>query len=130
MNVPVDASNELPPQIEPPNVLSVVALKVIDDSRNAKPEDPSPKVGIHSGDMKVEDAPLVIIPQVIVVFIDHWVQFTTKQKFDTQNDLLEWVREEARKLGFSIVIGKSDKGCNRRNAFVIVICEKEGSCTG
>ncbi|AES98799.1 hypothetical protein MTR_5g072970 [Medicago truncatula] len=32
MDVSVDASNELPPNIEPPNVLSVVDLEVIDDS--------------------------------------------------------------------------------------------------
>jgi len=51
MDVSVDASNELPPNIEPPNVLSVVALEVIDDSENAKPEDPPPKVDIPSGKM-------------------------------------------------------------------------------
>jgi len=40
MDVPVDASIELPPDIEPPNVLLVVSLKVVDDPGNAKAEDP------------------------------------------------------------------------------------------
>jgi hypothetical protein len=34
-----------------------------------------------------------------------------------------------RKLGFSTVIGKSDKGDNGRSAFVTVICERGGSYT-
>ena len=42
---------------------------------------------------------------------------------------MEWVREEARKLGFSTVIGKSDKGENGRNACVTVICKRGGSYT-
>jgi len=33
---------------------------------------------------------------------------------------LEWVQEEARKLGFKIVIGKSDTGETDRKAFVTV----------
>ncbi|XP_024630682.2 protein FAR1-RELATED SEQUENCE 5-like [Medicago truncatula] len=37
------------------------------------------------------------------------------------------VREKARKLGFTIVIGKSDKDDNGRSAFVTVICEIGGS---
>jgi len=40
---------------------------------------------------------------------------------------LEWVREEASKLGFSTVIGKSNKGGNGRSEFVNVICERGGS---
>jgi len=40
MNVPVDAPNELPPEIEPPTVLSILSLEVVDDSENVKVEDP------------------------------------------------------------------------------------------
>ena len=40
--------------------------------------------------------------------------------------MLEWVREKAKKLGFTIVIGKSDNGNNGRSAFVIVIWERGG----
>jgi len=42
---------------------------------------------------------------------------------------LEWVREKARKLGFSTVIGKSSNGGNGRRAFVTLICESGGSYT-
>lgn len=33
------------------------------------------------------------------------------------------------KLGFSTIIGKSDKGLNGRNAFLITTCEQGGSYT-
>jgi len=68
-------------------------------------------------DAKVEDAPPPIppvVPPVHVVFIDQREHFTTAQKFSTKNDLLERVREKARKLDFCTVIGKSDNGGNRR----------------
>jgi hypothetical protein len=42
MDVPFNASIELPPNIEPPTVLPVVSLQVVDDPRNVKAEDPSP----------------------------------------------------------------------------------------
>jgi hypothetical protein len=42
---------------------------------------------------------------------------------------LEWVREIARKIGFSTIIGKSDKGGNGINAFVTVICKRGCSYT-
>jgi len=52
------------------------------------------------------DVHLVVVPSVValvVISIDHREQFTTKGKFPTQNELLEWVREEARKLGFALL---------------------------
>lgn len=88
------------------------------------PPPPPPIHDISLGDAKVDDAPPPI-PRVVC--IDHGEHFTTKQKFATQNDLLEWVREKARKLGFTTIIGKSDKGGNGRSAFVTVICERGGS---
>ena len=71
MYIPVDASNELLPDIEPPIVLLVVALEVIYDYGNAKVEDPPPKVDIPSGDAKVEDAPPIFVPTDVAVSIDH-----------------------------------------------------------
>ena len=71
---------------------------------------------------------MLILPSIpCVVCIDHREYFTTNQKFATHNDLLEWVREKAKKLGFTTVIGKSDKGGNGRSAFVTVVCERGGS---
>jgi hypothetical protein len=136
MVVPVDAPNDDPPEIEPPIVLPVLLLEDVHDSENAKSENPPPpppsKIEISLGDVNVDDAPPPIPPVVppdVVVGIDQREHFTTTQNFATHNDLLEWVREKARKLGFSIVIFKSDKGGNGRSAFVTLICERGGSFT-
>jgi len=40
MDARLDASIELPPDIEPPTVLPVLSLQVVDDPRNVKAEDP------------------------------------------------------------------------------------------
>jgi len=87
---------------------------------------PPPKLDIALGDAKVEDAPP---PIPHVACIDHRKHFTTNQRFARHSDLLEWVWEESRKLGFTTVIGKSDKGGNGRSVFVTVICERWGSYT-
>jgi len=49
------------------------------------------------------------------------IMTTTKQ-----NELSEWVWEEATMLEFTAIISKSDNDGNGRNAFVILICEKGG----
>jgi len=128
MVVPVDPSNDGPAEIEHPIMLPVLLLEGVHGSRIAKSDNlppPPPKLEIFSGDAKVEDAP----PPIPVVCIDQREHFTTTQKFATRNDLLEWVREKARKLGFSTIIGKSDNGGNGRNTFVTLICERGGSYT-
>jgi hypothetical protein len=122
----------LTPNIEPHIVLPTVSSEVMDDTVNAKAEDPLPLVDIPSGDIKVEVAlPFVATPtdarptvEPIVVSIDHHEDFTTKRMFSTRNNLLGLVREEVMKVGFSIVIGKLDKSGNGRNAFVKVIYER------
>jgi len=98
MVVPVEAPNDDPAEIEHPIVLLVLLLEDVHDSENANSENPPPppaKLEICLGDAKVEDA----LPPIPVVCIDQRVLFTTKDKFATRNDLLEWVREKARKLG-------------------------------
>ena len=132
MVVPVDSPNDDPPEIEPPIVWPLLLLEDVHDSENAKSENPPPpKLEISLGDAKVEDAPPsippVLPPLVVVVCIDQREHFTTTHKFATLKDLLEWVREKPRKLGFSTVIGKSDNGGNGRRAFVALICERGGS---
>jgi len=129
MVVPVDAPNDDPAEIEHPIVLPALLFEDVHGSGIPKSENlppPPPKLEISLGDAKVEDAPRPIP----VVCIDQREHFTTTQKFATHNDLLEWVREKARKLGFSTVIGKSDNSGNGRSAFVTLICEKGGSYTG
>jgi len=135
MVVPVDAPNDNLPEIEPPIVLPVLLLEDVHDSGNAKfenPPPPPPKIETSLGDAKVEDAPSLIPPVVpldVVVCIDQREHFTTTQKFATRNDFLEWVREKARKLDFSTVIGKFDNGGKGRSAFVSLKCERGGLCT-
>ncbi|AES74180.1 FAR1 DNA-binding domain protein [Medicago truncatula] len=138
MVVPVDAPNDDPAEIEHHIVLPVLLLEDVHNSGNAKsekPPPPPPKLEISLGDAKVEDHYLNLIfhnsapPPIHVVCIDQREHFTTTHKFATHNDLLEWVREKARKLGFYIVIGKSDNGGNGRNTFVTLICERGGSYT-
>jgi len=128
MVVPVDAPNHDPAEIEHPIVLPVLLLEDVHDFGNAKSENPpppQPKIEISLGDAKVEDDP----PPIPIVCIDQRELFTTKHKFATRNDLLEWVREKARKLDFSTVNGKSDNGGNGRSAFVTLICGRGGSYT-
>jgi len=60
-------------------VLPIVSPEVINDSDNAKAEDPAPKVDIPSGDAKVDDAPHLVVPPTdthpvdgpVVFSIDH-----------------------------------------------------------
>ena len=118
-----------------PIVLPVLLLEDVHDSKNAQSENPlppPPKLEISLGNAKVEDAPPPIppvVPPPVVVCIDQQEYFTTTQKFATQNDLLEWVREKARKVGFSTIIGESDNNDIGRSAFVTLICERGGSYT-
>lgn len=110
----------------------------MDDYVNAKVEDPLPLVVIPSGNVKVEGAPPVVVTptnahpdvETVVTSTDHQEHFTTKRMFSTLNNLLGWVREEVMKVGFSIVIGKSNKGGYGRNVFVTVIYERGGSYIG
>ncbi|XP_058762910.1 uncharacterized protein LOC131636301 [Vicia villosa] len=44
--------------------------------------------------------------------------------FTCREHLLERVRNEASKLGFGIVMTRSDNGTNRRQAFVVMKCER------
>lgn len=68
----------------------------MDDSVNAKVEDPLPLVIIPSGDVKVEGAPPVVVTSIdarpdvetVVASIDHQEHFTTKRMFSTLNNLL------------------------------------------
>jgi len=111
MVVPVDAPNDDPPEIKPCIALPLLLLEDVHGSGIAKSENlppPPPKLEISLGDAKVEDVPPpiphVVSPLVVVVCIDQREHFTTTQKFATRNDLFEWVREKARKLGFSLLL--------------------------
>jgi len=141
MDALIDNHHPLPspfaPDIEPPIVLLTVSPQVLDDSNNCKFDDPQPLVDIPYGDAKMDDVPPLVVPALdaalvgepVVVSIDQREQFTTKRKFASSNELLGWVREEARKVGFTIVICESDNGGNGRNAFVTLICQRRSPYT-
>lgn len=51
-------------------------------------------------------------------------QFTNEREFAIHEHMLQWIRKEASKLGFNVVIGRSDKGYDRRHTFVKLICKR------
>ncbi|XP_058757542.1 uncharacterized protein LOC131630786 [Vicia villosa] len=61
----------------------------------------------------------------ITVAVDVRPQFTN-DTFACREHLLDWVRNEASKLAFGIVILRSDNGSSRRKAFVVLNCERGG----
>src|SRR3954469_24027013 len=59
--------------------------------------------------------------------VDVRQHFTNDRSFVSREQLIDWVRNEASKLGFGIVILRSDNGNSRRKAFVVLNCERGGS---
>src|SRR4051812_27979086 len=59
--------------------------------------------------------------------VDVRQQFTNDRSFASRKQLIDWVRNEACKFGFGIVILRSDNGNSRRKAFVVLNCEWGGS---
>ncbi|XP_058740848.1 uncharacterized protein LOC131613171 [Vicia villosa] len=64
----------------------------------------------------------------IIELVDVRNKFTKVQVFNTRNQMLDWIRMEAIKLGFGIVIGRSDNDNNStQQAFVTMVCERGGN---
>src|SRR3954462_4609435 len=59
--------------------------------------------------------------------VDVRQQFTNDRGFGSREHLIDWVRNKASKVGFGIVILRSDNGNSRRKAFVVLNCERGGS---
>src|SRR3954468_290877 len=70
---------------------------------------------------------LVIDDRAMINAVDVWQQFTNDRSFGSREHLIGWVRNEASKVGFGIVILRSDNGNSRRKAFVVLNCERGGS---
>ncbi|XP_058750751.1 uncharacterized protein LOC131623746 [Vicia villosa] len=64
--------------------------------------------------------------KMIVLAVDVQPQFTNEMTFTCYEHLLQLVRNEASKLGFGVVIARSDNGTSRRKAFVVMKCERGG----
>src|SRR3954466_3364267 len=59
--------------------------------------------------------------------VDVRQHFTNDRSFVSREQLIDWVRNESSKLGFGIVILRSDNGNSRRKAFVVLNYERGGS---
>ncbi|CAK8569890.1 unnamed protein product [Lathyrus sativus] len=55
---------------------------------------------------------------VVVKSVDVGVDFNNKQEFDDCDNMFTWIRRTATRLGLDVVIGRSNNGSERRNAFV------------
>ncbi|XP_058768245.1 uncharacterized protein LOC131641949 [Vicia villosa] len=64
--------------------------------------------------------------KTIVVAIDVRPQFTNEMTFTSRQHLLEWIPIEASKFGFGVLIVRSDNDSSRRQAFVVMTCERGG----
>ncbi|XP_058768633.1 protein FAR-RED ELONGATED HYPOCOTYL 3-like [Vicia villosa] len=60
------------------------------------------------------------------VAVDVRPQFTNDMTFACREHLLDWVQNEASKLGFGIVILRSNNDSSRRKAFVVLNCKRGG----
>lgn len=57
--------------------------------------------------------------------VDIGNQFTNEQEFGFCEHMFQWIRSEAFKLGFGIVIRRCNNGLDRRRAFVTMTCEMQ-----
>lgn len=53
-------------------------------------------------------------------------QFKNEHEFEFCDHMLQWIRMEASKLGFGVVIVRSDNDSDRRGTFVTMTCERSG----
>ncbi|GAU37262.1 hypothetical protein TSUD_319160 [Trifolium subterraneum] len=62
-------------------------------------------------------------PNVVVNTGNYFFQC---EKYKVRDEMIEWCRKEATKAGFTIVIGKSDNGGNRRKPYFLLSCSRGG----
>lgn len=55
---------------------------------------------------------------VVVKKVDIGNQFKIEQEFKFRDHMFQWIRMESFKMGFIVVIGRSDNGSDNRCAFV------------
>ncbi|XP_058784489.1 uncharacterized protein LOC131659295 [Vicia villosa] len=68
--------------------------------------------------------------KTITVAVVVRAQFANDMTFACHEHVLDWVRNEASKIGFDIVILRFDNGSSRRKAFVVLNCERGGKYVG
>ena len=83
--------------------------------------------------VSIDDKSIVVkeVDKTIDVVIDNENQFPNVKTFNTRQQMLDYVRMEASKLGFGVVIARSDNGSSNRQPYVILTCERSrASYTG
>src|SRR3954467_15229468 len=71
-----------------------------------------------------------VVPEVVnvnndsVIDVRAMINAVDVRSFGSHEHLIDWVRIKASKLGFGIVILRSDNGNSRRKAFVVLNCER------
>lgn len=66
------------------------------------------------------------IKVVDVKVVDIGNQFKNEQEFEFCDHVLQWIHTKAFKLGFCVVIRRSNNGSDRRCASVTMTCERSG----
>jgi hypothetical protein len=67
---------------------------------------------------------------VVELAFDFRLQFTINRKFTTQKEMQQWICGEARKLGFVVVVAKSDNGGNNRKTSVVMCYQRRWQSYG
>ncbi|XP_058748394.1 uncharacterized protein LOC131621371 [Vicia villosa] len=67
-----------------------------------------------------------LVSPILTKVVDIREHFENGEEFEFHDDMLHWIRTETMKLGFGVVIGRSDNSTSRRNAFVTLTCERNG----
>ncbi|XP_050920489.1 uncharacterized protein LOC127138135 [Lathyrus oleraceus] len=66
------------------------------------------------------------VQSVVVNAVDVGNKCKIEQEFESCDQMLQWIRMEASKLGFVVVIGRFDNDSDRRYAFVTMKYERSG----
>jgi hypothetical protein len=74
------------------------------------------------------DQPNIIEPNIVepseAVIVNIASYFFTSEKYKVQDELINWCRGEAAKVGFTIVIEKSNNSSGQRKPFFLLGCER------
>ncbi|XP_050893347.1 uncharacterized protein LOC127099463 [Lathyrus oleraceus] len=65
---------------------------------------------------------------VVAKAVDVGNQFKDEQDFECRDQMLQWIRMEASKQGFSVVIKRFDNSLDIRCVFLTMTCERSGKC--
>ncbi|XP_058776980.1 uncharacterized protein LOC131651332 [Vicia villosa] len=65
-----------------------------------------------------------LVSPMVTKVVDIHEHFENEEEIEFHDDMLHWIRTETMKLGFGVVIGRSDNGTSRRNVSMTLTCER------